>query len=64
MIMAKSIDIKHISLKRWVYMLLGLIFIISAIVDGSYAWIFAGVYITFMGMFGFGCAADTGCPTK
>ncbi|MEZ4909968.1 MAG: hypothetical protein R2774_03800 [Saprospiraceae bacterium] len=62
--MAKSINIRQISLKRWVYMMLGLVFIISAILDGSYVWIFMGLYLISMGLFGFGCASDTGCPTK
>ncbi|MCB9309064.1 MAG: hypothetical protein H6567_03270 [Lewinellaceae bacterium] len=56
--------LSRISLKRWVYILLGLVFIISSVMDGSYIWIIAGLYVMGMGIFGFGCAADSGCPTK
>jgi len=48
---------------RIIYLLIGLVLIIHTIMDRQIIGVFLGLYILFMGLFGFGCAGGN-CEIK
>ncbi len=45
------------NLQRIAFLVIGLIFLLHTIIDQQLIGVLLGVYITAMGLFGFGCAA-------
>lgn len=49
--------------QRWAYFILGLIMMISSILDQFWVGILFGAYFASMGLFAFGCASGSCSPT-
>lgn len=45
------------NIQRFVFFLAGLIVLVHTIMDQQFIGVFLGIYITAMGLFGFGCAS-------
>ena len=50
-------------MQRFIFLIMGLILLIHTLMDQQYMGTLLGVYITAMGLFGFGCAAGN-CSIK
>lgn len=44
-------------MQRFIFLIMGLILLIHTLMDQQYIGTLLGIYITVMGLFGFGCAA-------
>lgn len=47
------------SIQRFVYFSIGVTLLIHTIMDHQYLGVLLGIYITAMGLFGFGCASGS-----
>lgn len=50
---------KNWNITRIIYLSIGIVLLIHTIIDNQFFGIILGIYITLMGLFGFGCAAGS-----